>query len=206
MRTFLKRSAKWACATLVVAVALGSAVQWTLSQRTLAAGPPPGRLVDVGGHRLHLLCEGSGSPAVILEPGLPGSSLAWSGIADEVAAFATVCTYDRAGYGWSETGPSPRTAGTIVRELNRLLGAAGISPPYVLVGHSFGGLIMQLYAGHFPDQVAGMVLVDSSHPGAGFPVCQPRRCDGIGTHHPDSGAHRSASIRLAGACGAAGDS
>ena len=149
---------------LVTALALGAILQPILSWRTLSKRPPPGRLVDVGGHQLHLLCRGSGSPVVILEPGLPGSSLAWESVTTDIATFTRVCSYDRAGYGWSDIGPSPRVVGNIVQELNVLLQAAGIEPPYVLVGHSFGGLVMQLYANRYPAEVSGMVLVDSSHP------------------------------------------
>ncbi len=142
----------------------GVILQWALSQHTLSNTAAPGRLIDVGGHRLHLHCEGAGGPSVILEPGLPGSSVGWESVTADISRFARVCTYDRAGYAWSETSPSPRTAANIVRELRLLLQTAGIDPPYVLVGHSFGGLVMQLYAGQFPSEVAGMVLVDSSHP------------------------------------------
>ena len=149
---------------LVTALALGAILQPVLSWRTLSKRPPPGKLVDVGGHQLHLLCRGNGSPVVILEPGLPGSSLAWESVTTDIATFTRVCSYDRAGYGWSDIGPSPRVAGNIVQELNVLLQTAGIEPPYVLVGHSFGGLVMQLYANRYPAEVSGMVLVDSSHP------------------------------------------
>ena len=150
--------------TLVTALALGAILQPVLSWRTLSERTPPGRLVDVGGHRLHLLCQGNGSPVVILEPGLPGSSLAWESVTADIATFTRVCSYDRAGYGWSDIGQSPRVAGNIVQELNMLLQAAAIEPPYILVGHSFGGLVMQLYANRYPAEVAAMVLVDSAHP------------------------------------------
>lgn len=125
---------------------------------------PPGRLVDVGGFRLHLLCRGHGSPTVILESGLGGFSLDWIYVQDLVAADTRVCAYDRAGYGWSDPGPAPRTTDEIVDELERLLRAAGLAPPYVLVGHSFGGYTAQYFAKLYPREVAGVVLVDSSHP------------------------------------------
>ena len=164
MRRLLIRIAAWIGATLVLALVSGVALQWILSHRTFRDTPPPGTLIDVGGHRIHILCQGDGGPTVILETGLPGTSLAWESVTSDIAGFARVCTYDRAGYAWSESGPSPRTAGTIVQELHLLLQRAGAEPPYVLVGHSFGGLAAQLYASRFPDEVAGMVLVDSSHP------------------------------------------
>jgi pimeloyl-ACP methyl ester carboxylesterase len=119
--------------------------------------------VDVGGYRLHLYCTGSGSPTVILDAGNGGSSLDWSLVQPGVANFTQVCSYDRAGYGWSDSGPTPRSSGRIVRELHTLLVNAGIPGPYVLVGQSFGGLNMRLYAYTYPQDVAGLVLVDSSH-------------------------------------------
>ena len=164
MGTPLTRIAIASCGALATALALGAILQPVLSWRTLSERTPPGRLIDVGGHQLHLLCQGNGSPVVILEPGLPGSSLAWESVNTDIATLRRVCSYDRAGYGWSDIGPSPRVARNIVQELNALLQAAAIEPPYILVGHSFGGLVMQLYANRYPAEVAGMVLVDSSHP------------------------------------------
>ena len=117
--------------------------------------------------QVHLLCQGQGSPAVVLESGIPGTALGWASVIEDIASFARVCAYDRAGYGWSEAGPEPRTISNITRELRDLLRTAQVGPPYVLVGHSFGGLVVQVYASRFPDEVAGMVLVDSSHPEPG---------------------------------------
>lgn len=154
----------WAGCALLIAALSGVVLQWGLSYLALRNADAPGKLVDVGGHRLHLLCEGQGGPTVLLEAGLPGSSLAWKSVTADIAPFTTVCSYDRAGYAWSEASPFPRTSGNIVRELRLLLQNAGIDPPYVLVGHSFGGMMMQLFAGRHPSEAAGMVLVDSSHP------------------------------------------
>ena len=126
--------------------------------------PPPGKLIDVGGYRLHLYCTGTshaGSPTVILEAGGGGSSVSSSTVQPGVASFTRVCSYDRAGYGWSDNGPLPRTAGRIVTELHTLLARAGVPGPYVLVGGSYGGLIVRLYAYRYPQQVVGLVLVDS---------------------------------------------
>jgi pimeloyl-ACP methyl ester carboxylesterase len=125
---------------------------------------PTGHLVDVGGHRLHLLCEGMGSPTVILETGLPGLPLEFlSHVHTGVAAFTRVCSYERAGIGWSDPGPAPRSGRQIARELHTLLTHAGIEPPFVLVAASFGGHYIRLFADQYPDDVAGMVFVDCSH-------------------------------------------
>ncbi|MCL6480201.1 MAG: alpha/beta hydrolase [Firmicutes bacterium] len=126
--------------------------------------PPPGRLVPVGGHRLHLLEAGAGEPAVIFDAGLPGTSLGWCYVQPAVAEFTRTVSYDRAGLGWSERGPRPRTTRQIVTELRAALTNAGIAPPYVLVGHSFGGFTARLFAHSYPEDVAGIVLVDSIHP------------------------------------------
>jgi pimeloyl-ACP methyl ester carboxylesterase len=127
------------------------------------APPPPGRLVDVGGFRLHLNCAGSGRPTVVLDAALGGSSVSWALVQPEVARFTRVCSYDRAGFGWSDAGPMPRTAGQVAGELRALLERAGEAPPYILVGHSFGGLVVRIFASRYPDDVAGIVLVDTAH-------------------------------------------
>jgi pimeloyl-ACP methyl ester carboxylesterase len=154
---------------LTLVAGIGLLYQASVSAVDSSSYPPPGSLVDVGGFRLHIRCTGgtsagnSRSPTVILDAGNGGSSLDWSLVQPGVAAFARVCSYDRAGYGWSDSGPQPRTSGRIVRELHTLLAKAGVPGPYVLVGHSFGGLNMRLYAYTYPHEVAGLVLVDSSH-------------------------------------------
>lgn len=125
--------------------------------------PPPGNLVDVGGYHLHTNCSGEGKPTVVIDSGLGDFSLGWSLVQPEVAKFTRVCTYDRAGYGWSDLGPKPRTSQQIVRELHALLASAGIEKPYVLVGQSGGGLNVRLYASQYPGDVVGMVLVDPGH-------------------------------------------
>lgn len=130
----------------------------------LALSEPPGELVDVGGHRLHLYCTGEGERTVLLEAGLGGWSLFLRPLQDELATTARVCTYDRAGYGWSEPGPMPRTGAVMVSELETLLEAAEEPGPYVLAGHSLGGLTMIMFAETHPEEVAGVVLIDSSHP------------------------------------------
>jgi pimeloyl-ACP methyl ester carboxylesterase len=124
----------------------------------------PGRLVDVGSHRLHLRCDGQGSPPVVFDAALGGSSLSWSLVHPAIARLTHACSYDRAGFGWSEAGPLPRTAGRIADELYALLQRAALRPPYVLVGHSFGGLVMRLLAVRQPADVAGLVLIEPAIP------------------------------------------
>jgi pimeloyl-ACP methyl ester carboxylesterase len=122
--------------------------------------PPPGRLVDIGEHRLHIDCAGSGRPTVVLESGIAASSINWQPVRTEVARFARVCAYDRAGYAWSDSPRTPPTPEALIGDLRALLRTAGEEPPYILVGHSFGALIVRLYAATHPGDLAGMVLVD----------------------------------------------
>ena len=124
----------------------------------------PGELGSVGGHRLHYLCHGTGSPAVILEAGIAASSLSWSRVQPEIVRFTRVCSYDRAGLAWSDPASSPRSIACLVTELRVLLEHAGVSPPYVLVAHSFGALIIRAFARAHPADVAGLVFVDPLHP------------------------------------------
>jgi pimeloyl-ACP methyl ester carboxylesterase len=126
--------------------------------------PPPGRLVNVGHHRLHIRCDGDGAPAVIFDAALGGSSLSWSLVQPAVARLTQACSYDRAGFGWSDAGPLPRTADRIADELHELLRAAAVPPPYVLVAHSYGGLVMRLYASRHPNDIAGLVLIEPAIP------------------------------------------
>jgi pimeloyl-ACP methyl ester carboxylesterase len=153
---------------LIVILALAGATYQVIAtandQRTYA---PPGQLVDVGGYRLHLHCIGTakpGSPTVILEAGAGMASPSWAWVQSAVGATTRVCAYDRAGYGWSDLGPTPRDAQQVTHELHTLLKRAAIASPYVLVGHSVGGMYVRVYTAQYPDEVAGLVLVDSSHP------------------------------------------
>ena len=133
---------------------------------TAAAEPAaPGALIDVGGYRLHIVCEGYGTPTVVMDAGLGGNALEWRDVQNEVRKFTRVCTYDRAGYGWSDLGPTPRTSSQIVNELYLLLETLDYEKPFLLVGHSYGGYNVQLFTRRYPFLVSGMVLVDSSHPG-----------------------------------------
>jgi pimeloyl-ACP methyl ester carboxylesterase len=129
-----------------------------------AADPaPPGQMVDLGGRRLHLLCTGTGSPAVIVENGGGDFSVEWALVQPEIARSTTICTYDRAGYAWSDRGPIDDGIEQIVSDLHLLLRTAHISPPFVLVGQSLGCLFARAYQRRFPEQVAGLVFVDGSH-------------------------------------------
>ncbi len=125
--------------------------------------PAPGLKVLVGEHRLHIYCSGAGQPTVVLDAGLGGSSLDWTRVQPRVAGFTRVCAYDRAGYGWSENGPLPRTSRRLAEELHILLDTIAVPNPYVLVGHSFGGLVVRDFASRFSEETAGIVLVDATH-------------------------------------------
>lgn len=154
----------WLSVFACAAISLGALYQTLGTRQDRKRFPPPGRLVELGGHRLHLLESGSGSPTIVLEAGLMSTVLSWCDLQRALAPSHHVVGYDRAGLGWSDLGPMPRTADRIVDELHRLLNQAAIPPPYILVGHSFGGLTMPLFAARFPGEIAGMVLVDPVAP------------------------------------------
>lgn len=124
---------------------------------------PPGKLFEVSEKKLHLHCTGTGSPLVVLEAGLGGNSLDWVKVQPMLADFTRVCSYDRAGYGWSDGDALPRTSARSVYELYKLLKKAGEGGPYLLVGHSFGGFIVRVFASLHPDETVGVVLLDASH-------------------------------------------
>ena len=128
-----------------------------------AAPPPPGTLVDIGGYRLHIYCQGKGDPAVVMLAGGGDFSFDWSLVQPGVARFARACAYDRAGLAWSDLGPTPRTMRQDAHELHLLLERSGVRGPVVLVGHSVGGLIARVYVDRYPGTVAGLVLVDGTH-------------------------------------------
>src|SRR5436853_5933794 len=124
--------------------------------------PQIGRSVDIGGRNLNIFCTGAGAPPVILESA-GGPGYFWTEIQSEIAKFTTACWYDRAGEGWSDPGPFPRTSASIAADLHELLHRASIPAQYVLAGWSFGGLNLRVYNGMYPADVAGMVLIDSAH-------------------------------------------
>ena len=163
------RSRLWfVCKLLLGAVGLvlaaGALFQFSETQWEAHLYPPPGKLVDIGGLGLQLNCSGSGHPTVIMDAGLGDSSVTWQLVQPEISKFTRVCSYDRAGYGWSDPPTEPRTSTNIAKELDRLLTRAAVPGPYILVGHSFGGFNVRVFASRHPRQVIGMVLVDSSHP------------------------------------------
>lgn len=130
--------------------------------------PMPGRVVEIvsGGSslKMHIDCSGQGTPTVVLDSGLGDSFASWQKVQPQIAKFTSVCSYDRAGIGYSDSSPRPRTSQVIAEELHSLLQAAGISPPYVVVGHSMGGYDVRVFTSLYRNEIAGMVLVDASHP------------------------------------------
>lgn len=148
---------------LVALLGAGALTQSALTSHERTLHAPPGKLVSVGTHRLHLNCQGSGQPLVLLESGLSGWSQDWALVQPELAKLTTVCSYDRAGYAWSDDAPEPRTGLLAVQDLRTMLRAAGLQGPMVVVGHSWGGMLAQMLAQTHSEEVAGLVLVDALH-------------------------------------------
>jgi pimeloyl-ACP methyl ester carboxylesterase len=152
---------------LVALAVIGATYQAIATARDVRAFPPPGQLVDVGGYTMHIVCSGpqnAGAPTVILDHVGAANVAQWGLVQPEIAKTIRVCAYDRAGFGWSERGPTPRDARQSMHELHTLLSKAGIPGPYILVGHSYGGNVARLYVAEYPAEVVGMVLVDPGHP------------------------------------------
>jgi pimeloyl-ACP methyl ester carboxylesterase len=159
---------RWLGGVVVLVVGLilaGTIYESSAEAADIQAYPPPGQMVDVGGYRLHINCIGTGSPTIIIEAGLGGWSLTWNAVQEEIAKTTRVCAYDRAGMGYSEASPLPRTAQQFAYELHTLLEKAHIPAPYVLVGHSLGGLTVRLFVHDYPTEVIGVVLIESMNPG-----------------------------------------
>ncbi len=147
------------------ALALASAAYQAAAEATdRRRNRPPGRLVDVGGRRLHIMCAGEGTPAVVIIPAMGGLAIEWHAVQDALASHTAVCVYDRPGLGWSDPAPGWPTVTGMAYGLHRLLDAAGITPPFVVAGHSLGGLVARVFTYMYPGEVAGLALVDSSHP------------------------------------------
>ena len=147
--------------SLVVLTLVGYIYEPIAEAADAKAYPPPGQMVDVGGYRLHINCTGEGSPTVVIESGWGDMSASWGWVQPEVAKTTRICTYDRAGMGWSEASPQPRTAREYAKELHTLLAKANEPGPYVLVGHSMGGFTVIVYAHDYPAEVSGLVLIDA---------------------------------------------
>jgi pimeloyl-ACP methyl ester carboxylesterase len=154
-------------AGLVILSLLGAVYESAAEAADARTYPPPGQLVNVGGYRLHIYCMGAGSPTVVIDAGLGDWSTMWGSVQTEVAKTTQVCAYDRAGSGWSDSGPLPRDAGQFANELHTLLQNANLPGPFVLVGHSLGGLPVRVFTGQYPEEVAGVVLIESMFPGQG---------------------------------------
>jgi pimeloyl-ACP methyl ester carboxylesterase len=159
----LGRAALGVLVFLVIVVVAGAIYQAAASASDAKKYPPPGQLYDMGDYKLHLYCTGEGSPTVILEAGAGSPSLSWFLVQEKVAEFTRVCSYDRAGFGWSEPSSGPLSSDQVAADLHGLLKTAGVPGPYILVGHSAGGPYIRAYASQYPAEVLGMVLVDSSH-------------------------------------------
>lgn len=163
---WLKRIGLGLLSTVIVLCAAGFTYQTIATEVDQRNYPPPGQLIDVGGYRLHLYCVGEGIPTVILDAAFPAQVSNWVWVQSMLSNHTQVCAYDRAGHGWSDPGPKPRDAVQHAHELHTLLTNAKVSGPFVLVGHSLGGLYVQMFADLYPDEVAGMVLIEGSHPDA----------------------------------------
>ncbi|MCL4248007.1 MAG: alpha/beta hydrolase [Anaerolineae bacterium] len=163
---YVKRGLLAVVILLVALPVLGFTYQAIMAPGDAERYPPIGQMVDVGGHRLHIYCEGEGSPTVILEGGAGVAALSWYLTQPLIAEHTRVCAYDRAGLGWSELGTPPYTPESTARDLHTLLGNAGIEPPYVLVGHSVGGKHIRMFTELYPDEVVGLVFEDARHESA----------------------------------------
>src|SRR5215204_3562853 len=161
---WIRRGLVWLVVGLLALAVIGAIYQVVATQIDQRTYPPPGEMVNVNAHLMHINCMGEGGPTVILEAANFGMSAWWVRVQKQLAQTTRVCSYDRAGMGWSERGPEPRDARQVSSELHTLLKGAGTEGPYVLVGHSYGGLYARMYAARYSEEVAGVVLVDSSHP------------------------------------------
>ena len=189
-RQLHSRLGRWLLYLVIAVLALasiGGGYQTLGEAADAKAYPMPGQLIDVGGHRLHLRCTGAGTPTVVLEPaaGEMSSNLGW--ITPAVARDTRVCVYDRAGRGWSEPASTAQDGAQIATDLRTLLQRGHVPGPYVLAGHSFGGLYVLTFAARYPEEVAGMVLVDSTAPAS---VANP------GTASPGHGGSNAAMSRV----------
>jgi pimeloyl-ACP methyl ester carboxylesterase len=160
---YVKRTLKWFGIALAALVLLGVGYQTIATELDKRSYAPRGELHTVNGHQMHIVCMGEGNQTVVLQAGFSAESLWWYRVQNQLAEHTRVCAYDRPGMGWSEPVEGLRDALTIADELHALLGEADIPAPYIMVGHSFGSPLMRIYAAQYPEEVVGLVLVDS-HP------------------------------------------
>lgn len=163
--TWLKKAAIGLILLIFFLSVIGAIYESILRAQTENQLDPVGKLIDVGGHQLHYVKQGTGTASVIFEAGLdPGGRSAWFRVQDKISDYATTLSYDRAGLMWSERGDNPKTAQAMAEELHALLEKTNTKPPYILVGHSFAGLILRSFIHQYPDEVSAIILVDASHP------------------------------------------
>lgn len=191
----------WVALAFSLILIAGFTYQRVALARTREQYPAPGKLVDVDGSLIHIHCLGSGSPTVVIDAGNGSFSVEWTPIQEEASQMMRVCTYDRAGYGWSEPGPQPRDGKQVVSELHELLQAAGEPSPYLLVGHSLGGVHVRLFAAQYPEEVAGLVLLDTAYPLAITPEFEQQIQTSIGFYQAMNLMASSSLLRILGPLG-----
>lgn len=158
-----KRLAAGVAGLVILAAGLGAGYQEVATRIDAERFPPPGEMVDVGGYRLHIYCKGEGAPPVVFDTGRGDMGLVWAPVQDEIAKGTRACIFDRAGYGWSDYGATPRTSELLAREIAALIEGAELAQPVILVSHSISGLQHRMFGTLFPEKLAGMVFVDVSH-------------------------------------------
>ncbi len=189
-------------ALLIILLLAGLAINQKIAlARTREQTPAPGKLVEVAGHHMHIHCAGSGSPTVVIDAGNGSFSVEWTPIQKALQPTTRVCTYDRSGYGWSEPGPQPRGGAQVVSELHDLLQAAGEQGPYLLVGHSLGGIHVRLFAARFPQETAGMILIDTAYPLTITPEFEQQMQTSIGFYQVMNMMTSSGILRILGPLG-----
>ncbi len=174
---WMKRFGVGMMALLLLLAASGAIYQKVASVQDWRRFPPPGELVDIDGHKLHMQVSGEGGPTVVLEAGLGGSTPTWCLVQPEIAKFTKVLSYDRAGTGWSDMCPAPRDGKQVTKELHALLQKAGLPGPYILVGYSLGGTYVRVFAHDYPNEVAGIILVDAPHEDQGSVALKSQKRD-----------------------------